>query len=173
MEQYEREQAVDELVILVVEDEPEVRAEVVRDVAAFAGRIRVEQADDVADARAAIDEVEQAGDRLGLIIADHRLPGNETGVDLLVSLKQTPATSSIRTILLTGQAGHQDTITAINEAGLGHYFSKPWDPDDLAAVSVRLLTDYVIGADIDPLRYARELDGPRLMAAFAEHGSTD
>jgi len=164
---------VDELVILVVEDEPEVRAEVVRDVEAFAGRIRVEQADDVADARTAIAEVADAGDHLGLIIADHRLPGAETGVDLLVSLKSNAAASAVRTVLLTGQAGHQDTIRAINEAGLDHYFTKPWDPNDLTAVSVRLLTDYVIGAGLDPLRYARELDGPRLMAAFADRGRPD
>lgn len=164
---------MDELVILVVEDEPEVRAEVVRDMEAFAGRIRVEQADDVADARAAIDEVEQAGDHVGLIVADHRMPGAETGVDLLVSLQANRATRATRTILLTGQAGHQDTIRAINEAGLDHYFSKPWDPSDLAAVSVRLLTDYVIGARIDPLRYARELDGPRLMEAYADSGRPD
>jgi CheY-like chemotaxis protein len=164
---------VNELVILVVEDEPEVRAEVVRDLESFAGTIRVEQADAVADARDAIDEVEQTGDRVGLIVADHRLPGGETGVDLLVSLKEDPATSTTRTILLTGQAGHQDTIRAINDAGLDHYFTKPWNPNELAAVAVRLLTDYVIGADIDPLRYMRELDGPRLTAAFAEHGRAD
>ncbi len=164
---------MDELVILVVEDEPEVRAEIVRDVEGFAGRIRVEQADDVADARAAIAEVEQAGDHLGLVIADHRLPGGATGVDLIVALNSNPATSAVRTVLLTGQAGHQDTIRAINEAGLDHYFTKPWDPDDLTVVSVRLLTDYVIGAGIDPLRYARELDGPRLMAAFADRGRPD
>lgn len=97
----------------------------------------------------------------------------QTGVDLLVSLKETTAKSTIRTILLTGRAGHEDTIRAINEAGLDHYFSKPWDPNDLAAVSVRILTDYVIGAGIDPLRYVRELDGPRLMAAFAQHGRHD
>jgi two-component system phosphate regulon response regulator PhoB len=164
---------VNELVILVVEDEPEVRAEVVRDLQRFAGTIRVEQADDVADARDAIDEVEQAGDLIGLIVADHRLPGGETGVDLLVSLNQGAATGTIRTILLTGQAGHQDTIRAINDAALDHYFSKPWDPSELAAVATGLLTDYIIDAGIDPLRYARELDGPRLMAAFAERGRPD
>lgn len=164
---------MNELVILVVEDEPEVRAEVVRDLESFAGTIRVEQADAVADARDAIDEVEQTGDRVGLIVADHRLPGGETGVDLLVSLNGNADTGSIRTILLTGQAGHQDTIRAINDAGLDHYFTKPWNPNELAAVAVRLLTDYVIGTDIDPLRYMRELDGPRLTAAFAEHGRAD
>jgi CheY-like chemotaxis protein len=163
---------VDELLILVVEDEPEVRAEVVRDLS-FAGMIRVEQADDVADARDALDEVDRAGDHLGLIVADHRLPGGENGVDLLVSLRENPATRAIRTILLTGQAGHQDTIRAINDADLDHYFSKPWDPNELAAVAVRLLTDFVIDVGIDPLRYVRELDGPRLMAAFAKHGRPD
>jgi len=163
---------VNELLILVVEDEPEVRAEVVRDLS-FAGMIRVEQADDVADARVAIDEVDRAGDHVGLIVADHRLPGDESGVDLLVSLKENPDTRAIRTILLTGQAGHEDTIRAINDADLDHYFSKPWDPDELVAVAVRLLTDFVIDEGIDPLRYVRELDGPRLMAAFAEHGRPD
>lgn len=164
---------MNELVILVVEDEPEVRAEVARDIESFAGSIRVEQADSVADARNAIGEVTQSGDRVGLIVADHRLPGGETGVDLLVSLKQDSATSAVRTILLTGQAGHQDTIRAINDAGLDHYFAKPWDPDELAAVAVRLLTDYIIDAHLDPLQYMRELDGPRLMEAFAERGRSD
>ena len=163
---------MDELLILVVEDEPEVRAEVVRDLS-FAGMIRVEQSDDVADARDAIDEVDRAGGHVGLIVADHRLPGGESGVDLLVSLKENPATRAIRTILLTGQAGHEDTIRAINDADLDHYFSKPWDPNELAAVAVRLLTDFVIDVGIDPLRYVRELDGPRLMAAFAKHGRPD
>jgi CheY-like chemotaxis protein len=163
---------VDELLILVVEDEPEVRAEVVRDLS-FAGTIHVEQADDVADARDAIDEVNRASDHVGLIVADHRLPGDESGVDLLVSLKENPATRAIRTILLTGQAGHQDTIRAINDADLDHYFSKPWDPNELVAVAVRLLTDFVIDVGIDPLRYVRELDGPRLMEAFARHGRPD
>jgi two-component system chemotaxis response regulator CheY len=163
---------VDDLLILVVEDEPEVRAEVVRDLS-FAATIRVEQADDVADARNAIDEITSAGDHLGLIVADHRLPGGESGVDLLVALEENPATRTTRTILLTGQAGHQDTIRAINDADLDHYFSKPWDPDELVSVGVRLLTDFVIEVGIDPLRYARDLDGPRLMEAFAKRGRAD
>lgn len=164
---------MNDLVILVVEDEPEVRAEVVRDLESFAGTIRVEQADDVADARAAIDELENAGDHLGLIVADHRLPGGDTGVDLLVSLAAQPERRDIRSILLTGQAGQKDTIRAINEAGLDHYVSKPWNPTELRSVAVRLLTDFVIGSGIDPLRYARELDGPRLMQAFGDRGRPD
>ncbi len=162
-----------ELVILAVEDEPEVRAAVVRDLEAFAGTIRVDQADDVGDARAAIGEAAAAGDRIGLIVADHRLPGGESGVDLLVSLHQDPATSGIRTILLTGQAGHEDTIRAINEAGLDHYLTKPWDPAELRTVAVDLLTSYVIESGIDPLRFARELDAPRLMEAYAARGRPD
>ncbi len=162
-----------DLVVLVVEDEPEVRAAIVRDLKTFAGTIRVDESEDVADAVAALEEAEAAGDRVGLIVADHRLPGGESGVDLLVAINDDPARHSIRTMLVTGQAGHQDTIRAINEAGLDHYFAKPWDPDDLAAVAKDLLTSFVIESDLDPLRYARELDGPRLMAAFSDRGRAE
>ena len=161
-----------ELVIIIVEDEPEVRAAIVRDLAPLAVGVRIDQASNVDDARSALSEAENAGDVVGLILADHRLPG-ESGVDLLVSIKQDPERQMIRTMLITGQAGHDDTIRAINDADLDHYFSKPWDPNELAAVAVRLLTDFVIDVGIEPLRYVRELDGPRLMAAFAKHGRPD
>lgn len=161
-----------ELVILVVEDEPEVRAAVVRDLATFTRRIRIDEADDVDDAEAAIAEAVSAGDHLGLVVADHRLPGR-TGVDLLVSLHHDPATSAVRTVLLTGQAGHQDTIRAINEAGLNWYFAKPWDPEELVKVAKDLLTDYVIDTGLDPLAYVPELDSARLLDAYSRQGRAD
>ena len=159
-----------ELVMLVVEDEPEVRAAIVRDLSPLAPTIRIEQADDVADARAAMSEADDAGEHVALIFADHRLPGGESGVDLLVELNAAPSTHRVRTVLITGQAGHQDTIRAINEAGLDWYFSKPWDPDELLAVAKEQLTTFVIEAGLDPLPYVRDLDGPRLLAAFGGRG---
>jgi len=161
-----------ELVIVVVEDEPEVRAEVVRDLGPLAAGVRIDEASDVDDAEAALAEAAEAGDRVGLVVADHRLPGR-TGVDLLVSLNDDQATRAIRTVLLTGQAGHQDTIRAINDAGLDHYFAKPWDPDELVSVARTLLTDYVIESDLDPLAYVRVLDGPRLLDAYSRRGTAD
>ena len=50
------------LVILVVEDEPEVRDAVVGDLTPFAGVVRVEPAEDVDDAWEVVSEVEADGD---------------------------------------------------------------------------------------------------------------
>ncbi len=161
-----------ELVILVVEDEPEVRAAIVRDLAALTPGIRIDEAESVDDAEAAMSEAVAVGDRVGLVVADHRLPGR-TGVDLLVSINASAETRPIRTVLLTGQAGHQDTIRAINEAGLDHYVAKPWDPDELVAIVRSLLTDFVIELGLDPLVHVKVLDGPRLLEAFSHQGRAD
>ena len=161
-----------ELVVIVVEDEPDVRAAIVRDLAPLADGVRVDEADTVDDARDALRDVQDAGDHLGLILADHRLPG-ETGVDLLVSVNADPELQDVRTVLITGQAGHQDTIRAVNEAGLDWYFAKPWDPDELLAVVKQQLTDFVIDAGLDPLPFVRVLDGPRLLDEYARHTRPD
>lgn len=161
-----------ELVVVVVEDEPDVRAAIVRDLEPISGGVRVDEADTVDDARIAMAEAEGNGDHVGLILADHRLPG-ESGVDLLVSINADPELHHIRTVLITGQAGHQDTIRAINEAGLDWYFSKPWDPGELVSVVVQQLTDYVIDAALDPLQFVQVLDGPRLLEQYARGGRTD
>ncbi len=161
-----------ELVIVVVEDEPEVRAAIVRDLAPLADGVRIDEADTVDDARRAMDEADEAGDHVGLILADHRLPG-ESGVDLLVSINADPERRTIRTVLITGQAGHHDTIRAINEAGLDWYFTKPWDPDELVSVVTQQLTTYVIEAGLDLLQFVRTLDGPRLLEQYARHTRPD
>ena len=161
-----------ELVVVVVEDEPDVRDAIVRDLEPIEPGVRIDEADTVDDARVALGESLEAGDHVGLILADHRLPG-ESGVDLLVSVNADPELGAVRTVLITGQAGHQDTIRAINEAGLDWYFTKPWDPDELLAVVIRQLTDYVIDVGLDPLRFVEVLDGPRLLEEYAHHARPD
>ena len=161
-----------ELVILVVEDEPDVRVAIVRDLEPLTPGVRIDEADTVDDARVALGEASDAGDHVGLILADHRLPG-DSGVDLLVAVNEDPELEHVRTVLITGQAGHQDTIRAINEAGLDWYFAKPWDPDELVAVATRELTDYVIDAGLDPLRFVSTLDAPRLLEEYGRHTKPD
>ena len=158
-----------DLVILIVEDEPEVRSALARDLETAFSTIRVDQSSDADDALAALHEAEEVGDRVGLIFADHRLPGR-SGVDLLVDLHEAPATRPIRKVLVTGQADQQDTIRAVNEAGLDHYSAKPWEPERLVAVATEQLTDFVIEAGLDPLAHMRDLDGARLVEAYAERG---
>ena len=119
-----------DLAILIVEDEPEVRDALIRDVAAFEGQFRIEAAEDVEDAHAALESLEAAGQSVALVLCDHLLPGVH-GVDFLVELNDDPKTNPARKVLVTGQAGLEDTIRAVNEADLDHYVAKPWDDDAL------------------------------------------
>ena len=153
--------------ILIVADEPEVRDAISRDVEAFTPVFRVEVAEDAADARAAMEECAARGDRVALVLADHLLPG-EHGTDFLIALHRDEATRSIRKVLITGQAGHDDTIRAINEADLNHYIAKPWDPEDLRSVVRDELTGWVIEHEESVLPYVAVLDGPRLMETLRD-----
>jgi two-component system chemotaxis response regulator CheY len=160
---------MNDIIILVLEDEAEVRAAIARDLEVFATTFRVEVCDDAEDARAVIDETRAAGNQVGLILCDHLLPGLR-GTDFLVELNQDPATSQMRKVLLTGQAGHDDTIRAINEGGLDHYIAKPWKVDELHAIVREQLTEYVLTETDDLLPYVNILDGPRLLEAISERG---
>lgn len=150
------------LAIIVLEDEPEVRAALERDLEPFARLVRIEPAQDVADARAVVEELADDGDDLALVLADHRLPG-ETGVDFLVELAEDPATTHVSRVLVTGQADQDDTIKAVNRAGLKHYVAKPWTPEELEAVVRRCLTDAVEELRLDPMPLLAVLDTERAM----------
>ena len=158
-----------DLAILIVEDEPEVRDALIRDVAPFEGQFRIEAAEDVEDARAALDSLEAAGQSVALVLCDHLLPGVH-GVDFLVELNEDPETNPARKVLVTGQAGLEDTIRAVNEANLDHYIAKPWDDDALQDIVREQLTEYVSRWVDDLLPYVTVLNGPRLMAIIAARG---
>lgn len=150
------------LAILVIEDEPEVREALERDLESFADTVRIEPAEDVPDAREVLAEISADGDLLALVLADHRLPG-ETGVDFLVELAGSEDFAAARSVLVTGQAGHDDTIRAVNEAGLDHYIAKPWSREELHATVRHELTEFVLTTELDPLPHLRALDGERVM----------
>ena len=158
-----------EITILVLEDETEVRAAIARDLEVFAGDFHIEVSDEADDARAVISAVRDSGGEVGLILCDHLLPGLR-GTDFLIELNNDPATAAMRKVLLTGQAGHDDTIRAINEGGLDYYVAKPWKVDELHAVVREQLTEYVLAEIDDLLPYVNVLDGPRLLEAVSERG---
>ena len=156
-----------DIAILVVEDEPEVREAISRDLLPFRETFRIEVAEDAEDARAAMEDCAARGERVALVLADHLLPG-ERGTDFLISLHRDPETAAIKKVLITGQAGHDDTIRAINEAGLDHYIAKPWEPDALHEVVRDLLTDWVLENTSDVLPFVAVLDGPRLLENMSQ-----
>lgn len=153
------------IVILCVEDEPEVRDALVRDLEAFAEAFRIEAAEDAEEARTIIQQCLSEADRLGLVLCDHVLPGNVMGVDLLVELNNNPETTGARNILVTGQAGLNETIVAVNAADLDFFLPKPWSREGLHDVVRKYLTSYVIDEVEDVLPYVSVLDGQRLLEA--------
>lgn len=91
------------------------------------------------EAVALFDELERDGESIALVIADQIMPGMK-GVELLEIVdRRLPSTTKI---LLTGQAGLDAVIDAINRAHLNQYISKPWDETALLLAVENLLRQY-------------------------------
>lgn len=158
-----------QIYILCVDDEPEVLEAVERDLAVLEDVFPLETSASASEAREALDRIQGAGGEVGVVFCDHVMP-KETGVELLQWMKQQETWAKSRTSLLTGQAGLDATVTAINEAGLDHYVAKPWSRDELVGVAKKLLTDYVIETEKDPLPYLSSLDAARLAEVMRSKG---
>ncbi len=158
---------MDNLVILCVDDEREVLDSVMYDLAPFAADFELEAAESVDEARELVQQLRQEGSKLALILCDHIMPGMN-GIDYLIELEHDGATRSVKKVLLTGQAGFDATIEAINKGGLDCFIGKPWKPEQLQSECRRLLTDYVIHHCAGPelLSYSHSLDGQALYAAL-------
>lgn len=154
--------------ILVVEDEPDVLDSIVRDISSFEAFFPIEMADAAEEAREVIQEILDSDQQIGLILCDHVLPG-DNGVELLVEMQKSEATARTRKVLITGQAGLQETVRAVNEADLKHYISKPWQKEELVEIVRELLTDYVLQNDNNPLRFMSILNSERI-AEFIRKG---
>lgn len=153
------------LAILLLEDEPEVRHALERDLQEFAERFRMESAESFEEAWDVIGEIDDSDDELALVLVDHRLPGRN-GVDFLISLTDDERGEDAKKILVTGQAYLDDTVRAVNRAHLDYYVAKPWDPTELCDVVRELLTDYVVENGVDPLPYLRDLNEERILEVW-------
>ncbi len=96
------------------------------------------------DALELIDELQREGEDVAVVIADQIMPGMK-GVDLLEAVHQrSPETTKI---LLTGQAGLDAVVHAINRAELNHYMAKPWDEAGLRLTVETLLRTFRLEAE--------------------------
>lgn len=103
------------------------------------GHYEIMLAESGADALKIIAEMEREGSELAMIIADQVMPGMK-GAELLEAVhKRHPETKKI---LLTGYAGLESAIYAINNAGLNKYIEKPWENEDLKLIVKNLLGEY-------------------------------
>lgn len=158
------------IVILCVDDQREVLDSIERDLQPFSEAFRIEAAESAEEASVIVSEVLGKGDKLGLVLADHLMPGT-TGVDLLVAMAEQPSTRAARKVLVTAHAGLEDTVKAVNEADLDHYIAKPWKQEQLHEVVRKQLTDFVIEQEQDLLPYMKILDKTRLMNAVRRTAS--
>ena len=99
-----------------------------------------------------------------MILCDHIMPG-KNGVDLLIELHNEDAFRPAQKVLVTGQAGLDDTVAAVNKANLRHFIAKPWKQEELVENVRQVMTDYVIENERDLLPYMKVLDTERLMRA--------
>jgi diguanylate cyclase (GGDEF)-like protein len=126
--------------ILCVDDEEGVLHALRQQLGArFGHECAIATASSGVDALELFDELERDGDHVAVIIADQIMPGMK-GVDLLEHVdRRSPTTTKI---LLTGQAGLDAVISAINRAHLNHYINKPWDEASLHLAVEGLLRQY-------------------------------
>ena len=104
--------------------------------------------------------VASSGD-VQLVICDQVMPGMKGDRFLAIVSRQWP---EVMKVLLTGQAGLDSAIYAINNAGLHRYVEKPWEAEDLNLTVEGLLTQYDLRR---ALRLLPRPTGPRRRASCA------
>ncbi len=128
--------------IICIDDQADVLNAVVKDLAELESHFIVEGCDSAADCEELLEEIDANGELLALVISDHVMPG-KSGVEMLTELAADPRFQGTKKILLTGQATQKDTIHAINQANINHYFEKPWDKDALVNEAKKLVTEFI------------------------------
>jgi two-component system chemotaxis response regulator CheY len=144
-------------IILCVDDQREVLSAVVKDLESFEDFCDVMQAESADEAKEVIEEADQSGAPVALVICDHIMPG-QNGVAFLTELNADVRFKKTRKILLTGLASHQDTIDAINQACVDSYIEKPWKSDELEAHVKKMLTLFLLASGIDTQPFLPVLD---------------
>ena len=142
---------------LCVDAQAEVGASVQRDLEALGEHVEVINCDSSAEARAVLQELDNLGAEIALIICDQVMPV-QNGVDFLIELQQDAKFQNTQTILLTGQATHEDTIRAINETNITAYINKPWTREFLLETVKKALARYVFKSDLDYINYLSVID---------------
>jgi two-component system chemotaxis response regulator CheY len=93
----------------------------------FGDSHEIESAQSAEEALSLIDEIQNGQEIVELIISDQVMPGMKGDEFLEVVHKKLP--DAIK-IMLTGQAGLDSAIHAINQGGLSRYFEKPWNIEE-------------------------------------------
>jgi thioredoxin reductase (NADPH) len=130
-------------IMLTVDDDPGVSRAIARDLRQhYSEDYRIRRAQSGQEALDTLSELKLRGDRVGLLLADHRMP-KMNGVEFLERARALYPEA--RRILLTAYADTEAAIGAINRADVHYYLLKPWDPPEerLYPVIDDLLEDWL------------------------------
>ncbi len=105
----------------------------------FDGFCEFEYAESASEALAIYYELIENGERVWLLLCDQMMPDMQ-GDELLAKIHELD--NRIVKVLLTGQAGLESAMRAINHAGLSYYMEKPWSQHDLLLVLDKLKFQY-------------------------------
>ena len=125
--------------IICVDDEEGILTALRQQLVAFENDFEIDLARNGDEAIELITVLEQDSEAVAMVIADQIMPGMK-GVELLEEVhRRHPGCVKI---LLTGQAGIDAVVQAINRASLDHYIAKPWDEHYLRLTVSSLLDNY-------------------------------
>ncbi|MUL10127.1 response regulator [Aliivibrio fischeri] len=148
---------MEKLNLICVDDQREVLSAVLQDLAPLKSWVNIEECESADEALDLLDELDSEGGYIALVISDHIMPG-KNGVELLTDVSHDYRFLRTKKVLLTGQATHQDTITAINRARIESYIEKPWNASELLALATRLITEYIFDKGLEYTDYQEHLD---------------
>ena len=128
------------LAILCVDDQEVVLESLTEQLSSHLSKIcEIEAAESGEAALAILEELQQEGIEVPLIVTDQIMPGMK-GDELLIEVyARFPKTLQI---MLTGQADAQAVGNALNFANLYRYLAKPWDETDLILTVKEALRRY-------------------------------
>ncbi len=134
--------------LISIDDQDDVRASLLRDIAVFEKYCDIIDCESADEAEEVLEEADAKGQPIAVLICDQVMPDKD-GVSFLKEVQQDDRFKQTKKMLLTGQATHDDTILAINNASIDYYCTKPWTPEAIVQIVKKLFTQYLVATGMD------------------------
>lgn len=155
--------------IICVDDQPEVVGSLMTQLENAIGQsCEIEVAESASEALEVLDELLAQGEQIDIVITDEIMPGMPGSKFLEIVHQRDPG---IMTVMLTGQAGFDDVVYAVNHAELDKCIKKPWDYEELKSTVLELLKKASIKRH--NVRLSQELITEKNKAEAIVHSITD
>lgn len=148
---------MNKLNIICIDDHREVLAALRKDLEMFEDTCEIDECESAAEAYELMEELYKENKIPAILICDHVMPG-QNGIDFLIQINGEKRFQGVKKVVLTGLATHQDTILAINKAGIDRYVEKPWYSNELQDLVRTLATSFIIENKIEYSEFNDLLD---------------